>query len=184
MEAMVKWMRANCETHRLNTNRKLIPISYLTTITCRLFFEYLGQISNVFIIGGYDFKGPKINVVYKDGTRMSLPYTTMGSGSYISMAVIESRWKPNMEEHEGKELVADAITAGIMNDLGSGSNVDLVVIKKNSSEKIYAYRKVCVSGKRILDYKVKPGTTGVYSKVVKNIEYDVIEENVQKMRIE
>ena len=45
------------------------------------------------------------------------------------MAVFESGWKPNMSEEEGKKLVRDAIAAGIFNDLGSGSNVDLCVIR-------------------------------------------------------
>lgn len=34
-----------------------------------------------------------------------------------------------MSEEDGKQLVRDAIRAGIFNDMGSGSNVDLVVIK-------------------------------------------------------
>ena len=34
-----------------------------------------------------------------------------------------------MSEEEGKQLVRDAIRAGIFNDMGSGSNVDLAVIK-------------------------------------------------------
>lgn len=40
------------------------------------------------------------------------------------------------QEEEAKLLVRDAISAGIMNDLGSGSNVDLCVIRKNETEYI------------------------------------------------
>ncbi len=36
------------------------------------------------------------------------------------------------QEEEAKLLVKEAIAAGIFNDLGSGSNVDLCVIKKDS----------------------------------------------------
>lgn len=181
---MVKLMRANSEFHRLNTNRKIIPVPYLKTTTSRLFFRYGGAISCHFIIGGCDNNGPHIFIVYKEGSTMNLPYATMGSGGYIAMSIFESRWKPDMEEHEAKELVADAITAGIMNDLGSGSNVDLCVIKKNSSEKIYAYRKIGVSGTRMLDYKIKHGTTGVDLKAIKKIDVDIIEERVEKMNIQ
>lgn len=52
-----------------------------------------------------------------------------GSGSLAAMAVFEAGWKPNLTEEEGKKLVRDAIAAGIFNDLGSGSNVDLCVIR-------------------------------------------------------
>lgn len=55
----------------------------------------------------------------------------IGSGSLAAMAVFESGWKPNLTEEEGKKLVRDAIAAGIFNDLGSGSNVDLCVIRNS-----------------------------------------------------
>lgn len=45
------------------------------------------------------------------------------------MAVFEAGWRPDLPEEEGKKLVRDAIAAGIFNDLGSGSNVDLCVIR-------------------------------------------------------
>lgn len=35
------------------------------------------------------------------------------------------------KEDAAKQLVRDAIAAGIFNDLGSGSNIDLCVITKN-----------------------------------------------------
>ena len=38
-----------------------------------------------------------------------------------------------MEEEDAKQLVREAIRAGIFNDMGSGSNVDLVVIKANDN---------------------------------------------------
>ena len=43
-------------------------------------------------------------------------------------------YQEDMEEEDAKRLVQDAIRAGIFNDLGSGSNVDLCVIRKNSVE--------------------------------------------------
>merc|ERR1712107_470593 len=53
----------------------------------------------------------------------------MGSGTLAAMSVLESRWVPDMSEEDAKQLVRDAIRAGIFNDMGSGSYVDLVVIK-------------------------------------------------------
>ena len=43
--------------------------------------------------------------------------------------LIQGGWKKDLEEADAKQLVRDAIAAGIFNDMGSGSNVDLVVIK-------------------------------------------------------
>jgi 20S proteasome subunit beta 2 len=184
MEAMVKWMKGNMELHRLNTNRKFVPVQCLVTTTCQHFFSHGGAISCVFLIGGVDNTGPSVHQVHQQGSRMKLPYATMGSGSFAAMAFIETRWRPDMSEQEAKELIADAVTAGVTNDLGSGTNVDLCVIRKNSSEKINGYRVVCESGKRILDYSIKRGTTGVASKTIKEIEIEIVEEKVEQMVIE
>ena len=60
----------------------------------------------------------------------------MGSGSYAAVSVLENGWRKNMTEEEAKELVANAILAGITNDLGSGSNVNLCVINDKGSQNI------------------------------------------------
>lgn len=92
------------------------------------------------------------------------------------MAVIEPRWEPDMSEEEGMSLVHDAIASGIYNDLGSGSNVDLCIIRKNSCKNIYAYKTSVKKGERKCDYTPARGTTGVLS--TKVIDFDVVEEKV------
>ena len=53
----------------------------------------------------------------------------MGSGSLAAMGVFERGYEDDMSEEQAKNLVKDAIKAGIFNDLGSGGNVDLCVIR-------------------------------------------------------
>lgn len=43
------------------------------------------------------------------------------------------------QEEEAKKLVSEAIAAGIFNDLGSGSNVDLCVISKSKLDFLRPY---------------------------------------------
>ena len=67
------------------------------------------------------------------------------------------------------KLVHDAICAGIFNDMGSGSNVDLAVIKANDN---VAYHrgyadKINKKGERKQRYDYKPGTTAILSEVVR-----------------
>jgi 20S proteasome subunit beta 2 len=71
--------------------------------------------------------------IHPHGSTQRLPYTTMGSGSLAAMAIFESRFTEDMEEVEAIQLVKDAIRAGIFNDLGSGSNVDVTVIRKDNN---------------------------------------------------
>lgn len=52
----------------------------------------------------------------------------MGSGSLNASAELEQGFKDNLSIDEGKDLVVKAITAGILYDLGSGSNVDIMII--------------------------------------------------------
>lgn len=75
------------------------------------------------------------------------------------------------------KLVRNAIAAGILNDMGSGSNVDLAVIKANDS--IDYHRgyddKINKKGERKQRYDYKAGTTAVLSQLVKPV---VVEETV------
>jgi 20S proteasome subunit beta 2 len=89
-------------------------------------------VSAALVLGGVDATGPHIYSVYPHGSTDKLPYATMGSGSLCAMAVFESRYKEDMEEQEAIDLVSDAIQAGIFNDLGSGGNVDVCVIRPNN----------------------------------------------------
>lgn len=77
----------------------------------------------------------------------------MGSGSLAAISIFEARWKPNMNEEEAKKLVRDAIAAGIFNDLGSGSNVDLCVIRKDSTDYLRNYDIANVKGQRSVSIK-------------------------------
>ena len=56
-----------------------------------------------------------------------------------------------MDEEGAKKLVRDAITAGIINDMGSGSNVDIAVIKPGDD--ITYFRYVAHLSKRTCDLK-------------------------------
>ena len=54
----------------------------------------------------------------------------------------------SLQEEEAKQLVRDAIAAGIFNDLGSGTNVDLCVIKKDKVDYLRPYDVANVKGVR------------------------------------
>lgn len=79
-------------------------------------------------------------------------------------------------------MVADAIRAGVFNDLASGSNVDLCVIRKGSVDYLRPYDVVNVKGQRNISYRYKRGTTAVLNKTVHPI---IIEgETVRRIEVE
>lgn len=91
--------------------------------------RYQGQVGAALVLGGIDPTGPHLYTVAPHGSTDKLPYVTMGSGSLAAMATFESKWVPSMSRQEAIDLVCEAIEAGIWNDLGSGSNVDVCVIE-------------------------------------------------------
>jgi len=98
-------------------------------------FRYQGNISAALVVGGVDCTGPSLFTIHPHGSVDQLPFVTMGSGSLAAMAVYEAGFQDNMEQKPAVDLVRAAIQAGIDNDLGSGSNVDITVIKVGSVER-------------------------------------------------
>lgn len=104
----------------------------------------------VFILGGVDeTHGPSLYQINMDGTSLRCSFCALGSGSSHAIAVLESerkKWGNSQDsvnsdgEDEGvwedisvEEAilaVRRAVQAGILNDLGSGSHVDLCVITR------------------------------------------------------
>ncbi|XP_043287708.1 proteasome subunit beta type-7 [Venturia canescens] len=190
-EMTTQMIASQLELHRLNTGR-VVPVSTANMMLKQLLFRHQGHIGAALIVGGTDINGSHLYSIFPHGSSEKFHYTTMGSGSLAAMAVFESRWKPNMTEEEGKCLVADAIRAGVFNDLGSGSNVDLCVIRKTeirgvdfdtrAVDYLRPYDEANVKGKRLGSYRYNRGTTAVLTKEVRPIIVE--EETVRKIELE
>lgn len=63
------------------------------------------------------------------------------------------------QEPEAIDLVVQAIEAGIFNDLGSGSNVDVCVIREKDTEMLRNYRTPNERASKERSYKLPRGTT-------------------------
>ncbi|XP_057668368.1 proteasome subunit beta type-7 [Diorhabda carinulata] len=168
-EMTTQMIAAQLELHRLYTNR-VSRVCTANQLLKQYLFRYQGYIGAALILGGVDIEGPHLYMIHPHGSSVDLPYGTMGSGSLAAIAVFESRWKPQMEEEEGVRLVRDAIAAGIFNDLGSGSNVDICIIRKGSVDYKRTYDEANKKGVKQGSYKYKRGTTSVLTTKVLDIE--------------
>merc|ERR1712083_626435 len=134
-------------------------------------FRYQGHIGTYLIMGGVDVTGPHLYEIAAHGSTSKVPYCTMGSGTLAAMSVLESRWVPDMSEEDAKQLVRDAIRAGIFNDMGSGSYVDLVVIKpKDDVQYLRTFDEANVKGERREKYTYPKGATAVLTEKVRDIK--------------
>lgn len=159
--ALTEWLAlisSQLALHRLAMGRQS-RVDTAMTMLKQMLFKYQGHISAALILGGVDHTGSTLYTIYPHGSVDSLPYVTMGSGSLAAMAVFEAEFKPNLELEEAKQLVCRAVEAGIYNDLGSGGNVDLVVITRHGTEEFKPFKADNSRLYRAGNYSFKAGTT-------------------------
>ena len=166
-ESSTALISSQLELHRLATGRQPRVATALTMLK-QMLFRYQGHVSAALVLGGVDYTGPHLYSVHPHGSADALPYVTMGSGSLAAMAVFEAGFVKDMNQEQAMNLVHNAIRAGIFNDLGSGSNVDLTVITKEGTRVLRGYDVANPRPYRsIRGYPFPPGTTQVLSESIK-----------------
>jgi 20S proteasome subunit beta 2 len=191
-EKTTELMASNLELLRLSTGTQSRVATALTMVK-RMLYRYQGHVSAALVLGGVDVHGPHLYSIHPHGSTQKLPYTTMGSGSLAAMAVFEARYTEDMEEEAAIHLVRDAIRAGIFNDLGSGSNVDVTVIKKDSVNTMRTYENAAGDHndyKKLYERPAKfvppPGCTIVFEETFKPHKSNVtsaVSAGVQAMQV-
>lgn len=156
---------SNLELHALSTGRKPRVVTCMTMLKQHL-FRYQGYIGAYLVIAGVDPTGSHLFTVHAHGSTDKLPYVTMGSGSLAAMSVFETQWQRNLNKDQAVKLCSDAIQAGIWNDLGSGSNVDVAVITEDKTTLMRNYITPNVRVPKQRNYRFQPGTTAVLNEKV------------------
>merc|ERR1712018_603966 len=158
------------ELLRLNSDRQQ-KVATANRLFQQMLFRYQGHIGAYLILGGVDFHGSHLFTIHAHGSASKVPYTAMGSGSLAAIAILEENWHQDIEEEEAKKVVRDAVAAGIINDMGSGSNIDLAVLKPNDViEYLRPYERLIPKGERKGVYKYPKGTTALLSTTTYEIE--------------
>lgn len=116
-----------------NKYRKKAPVKYALSIISKHLFNYGGFISAALILAGRYNGKFYLEQISPDGTVLSGKTLVMGSGSLPAISVLESHYSPHMTNEQACELAANAVKTGILNDLYSGSNVDIVLMDKKQT---------------------------------------------------
>lgn len=169
------FISSEIELHKLSTGRKPRVATALRMLKQHL-YRYQGYIGAALVLGGVDTTGPHLYTVHPHGSTDTLPYVSMGSGSLAAMATFEDRYRPDMERDEAMKLVRDAIAAGILNDLGSGSNVDLCIITADKTESIRPFDQIATKAPRSGEYRYPRKTTAVLTTVERRY-FEVVSES-------
>ena len=176
-EAVTQLIGSNIELHSLYTSREPRVVSALQMLKQHL-FKYQGHIGAYLIVAGVDPTGSHLFSIHAHRSTDVGYYLSLGSGSLAAMAVLESHWKQDLTKEEAIKLASDAIQAGIWNDLGSGSNVDVCVMEiGKDAEYLRNYLTPNVRESKQKSYKFPRGTTAVLKESIVNI-CDIQEEQV------
>ena len=133
LEHVTSLIERNLELQKLQMNRKPRVANAVSMLSNHL-YQYQGHVGAHLIVAGTDITGSYIYQVSAHGCIMQKPYSTMGSGSLAAISVLEAGYNDNLSESECVALVSSAIKAGIYNDLYSGSNVNILIIRRDSIE--------------------------------------------------
>ena len=137
----------------------LDPVSSALRSIIRSINDAKASLQSVFILGGVDDNEIALYQIDDDGTSLRLGFTALGSGSTDAIAILEThremwnnrtelisnrndKFMENINTEDAVASVRKAVQAGIINDLGSGSHVDLLVIQKN---KVRGWRERLIS---------------------------------------
>ena len=111
-----------------------------------------GQLGVNLLVGGYDAPSQRATLaaIHPHGSMDVVTYGALGSGGLAATGILESRYpKIGSGEctlEEGIRLAVDAVRAGVDNDLGSGSQVDVCIIAKEG----VLYRRAVVKEETLL----------------------------------
>lgn len=114
-----------------------------------------GDLGANLLVGGYDYNSNRalLAALHPHGSMDVVNYSALGSGGLAAMGVLESiyptaqcwggrrggkehghhRERSGITVEEGIQLAVDAVKAGIENDLGSGSHIDVCVIRREGA---------------------------------------------------
>ncbi|GAX14047.1 hypothetical protein FisN_5Lh029 [Fistulifera solaris] len=96
-------------------------------------YERNGAYQANLIVGGIHHNGKaQLRAIHPHGSVDVVPFTALGSGGMAAMSVLEQGYpalaRADDPRQAAQELCIQAIRAGIENDLGSGSQVDICVV--------------------------------------------------------
>lgn len=179
-EMVTQLIGSNLELHSLYTSREPRVQASLTLLKQHL-YKYQGHIGAYLIVAGVDPTGSHLFSIHAHGSTDVGPYQTLGSGSLAAMSVMETQWKPDLTKEECIKLCSDAIQAGIWNDLGSGSNVDVCVMEEGKDAQLLRnYITPNVRESKAQSYKFKKGTTAILKEQV----FELVKEEVVPMEVD
>ncbi len=127
----------NVEANLFNVRRgKPMTVGAVATLLSNVlnqnrYYPYYVQL----LVGGVDADGPSMySVDAMGGATQEEEIVATGSGSPIAYGVLEDQFKKDLKEKEAVDLAIRALKAAMRRDIGSGEDIQVVVITKDKFE--------------------------------------------------
>ncbi|KAH8420311.1 hypothetical protein KR009_009033 [Drosophila setifemur] len=170
LRSVIRLVQSQLELHRMNTGFRRVPVRCANQLVKQLLYRFGGTLGVNLVIGGVDKYGSHIYSTRFDGTTDLVPYAALGTGGFAAMAILESRWRVGLDEETALELVNDAVTAGMENDLNSGSDAHFCIIREDFSVLMEMNAVFECEAMRGSSEIMRPGTTSVLSEIVRPVD--------------
>jgi 20S proteasome subunit beta 2 len=117
-----------------NTTEVAVSVHELCRYLRDHLYEKGGSCGANLIVGGVDsLTGDVVlRAIHPHGSMDAVKFTALGSGGLAAMAVLESRYRRDLSVDQAVELAVAAVKAGVENDLGRGSEIDVCIIRKTA----------------------------------------------------
>jgi len=116
---------------RLQTNREMNAKALAKLISNILFSNRLAPLLTQMIIGGFDRGDRSIVVMDSLGSIVEDKYAAAGSGSELSLGILEATYKDDMSYDDVKSLVLRTVKSALQRDSASGNGIDMLFISKD-----------------------------------------------------
>lgn len=118
---------------RLQTNREMNAKALAKLISNILFSNRLAPLFTQIIVGGFDKGEKSIIVMDALGSIIEDKYAAAGSGSELSLGILEATYKEDMNYEDVKSLVLRTVKSALERDSASGNGVDMLFISKDKT---------------------------------------------------
>jgi proteasome beta subunit len=135
VQALIRIMQSEIALYEVRSGLKMKTKAAAGLFSTILFGNRMALIGSAFIMGGYDTK-PELYILDTAGSKIPDKYTSIGSGSVVSLGVMETGYKDDMPEEEAVKLAHRAISTSTRRDVFTGNGVDIVVVDKKGYRKL------------------------------------------------
>lgn len=139
IQQLLKFARGEIQQIQIQENSK-VSYNRLSNFLTDLIYYAARDFKMIEFCGGFilamiDENGMHIGDIGSDGSLLNFDdYCSTGSGSIVTLGVLETLYKKNLSIEEGVALAKKAISASISRDMPTGDGIDIMILK-NEKEK-------------------------------------------------